>query len=431
MKTYIKNGRDLDGNQVFILIQDGLIESMSSQDFYELEAEDTQFDLLGHLVLPGFVDLHVHLREPGGEHKETIATGTAAAARGGFTTVCAMPNTQPVPDNIKVLDGILETIDQHALVHVLPYAAITQGLKGQVLSQDFAALKSHGAVAFTDDGVGIQTAGMMEAAMKAIHKFGGILVAHTEDNSLVHGGVVHLGNVSERLGLPGISNQTEAVQIARDVLLSQSTGCPYHVCHVSTKESVAIIRWAKSQGIQVTAEVSPHHLVLCEDDILTDDANFKMNPPLRSQEDRQALIEGLRDGTIDCIATDHAPHALEEKQQSMTSAPFGIIGSEIAFQLLFTHFVKTGIFDLADLVHWLTLSPSRIFGLSAGELKEGLPADIVVVDIDKEWTYDVTQSYSKSQNSPFDGHCLTSDIMMTLVDGQVAFEHPDSTITQR
>lgn len=425
MKRALLNGQDANGQTIHILIHDNNIEKVcyEEEDMHNyLSPEVEKIDLLGKLVSPGFVDLHVHLRQPGGEHKETIETGSRAAARGGFTTICSMPNTQPVPDNVQVLNMIQNIIDEEAHTRVKPYAAITQGLQGQVLCKDFQTLKDAGAVAFTDDGVGIQSAGIMEAAMQEIARIGGIIVAHTEDNSLLHGGVVHLGEVSKRLNLPGISSQTEAVQIARDVLLSQSTGCPYHVCHVSTKESVQVIRWAKSLGIPVTAEVSPHHLILSENDIKSDDAQFKMNPPLRSEADRQALIQGLLDGTLDCIATDHAPHSPEEKNQSMRTAPFGIIGSEIAFQLIYSHFVKSGIFSLKQVIDWLTIHPSKIFKLSSGVLADGQAADITIIDLDKEWQYQVKDSYSKSQNTPFDGHKLTSDIYMTIVGGKTIYQ---------
>ncbi len=422
MSTVLINGKDINGKPLELTMDEGVIKALGEKVTY-LADSDTVIDCQGKLILPGFIDLHVHLREPGGEHKETIETGTAAAARGGFTTVCSMPNTKPVPDTVETMEWINQRITDTARVKVRPYASITQGLQGQALVEDYTSLQKAGAVAFTDDGVGIQEAGMMLAAMQQVSAIGGIVVAHTEDNSLVNGGVVHLGKISQRLGLPGIASTTESVQIARDVLLAQQSNCRYHVCHVSTKESVSIIRWAKAQGILVTAEVSPHHLILDENDIPGDEANWKMNPPLRSSEDRQALIEGLLDGTLDCIATDHAPHSSEEKAQSMLTAPFGIVGSEIAFQLLYTKFVKTGIFSLQQLVEWLTIKPAETFAMdSVGQLKEGYAADITVIDLDAKWMVDSSQFLSKGRNTPFNGKELQSDIVMTFVDGHCIYQ---------
>src|SRR5699024_864547 len=290
---------------------------------------EVEIDCKGQLLTPGLIDVHIHLREPGGEHKETIKTGTEAAAKGGFTTVCAMPNTNPVPDNTEVVERLFNKIKENAVVRVLPYASITKDLSGEDLT-DIEALSQTDIFAFTDDGVGIQTADVMLEAMKEAAKYDRAIVAHCEDNSVLHGGVLHQGDVSKRLSLPGIPSVSESVQIARDVLLAEAADCHYHVCHVSTKESVIVIRDAKAAGIKVTAEVTPHHLLLNEDDIQRDDADFKMNPPLRSKEDQKALIEGLLDGTIDMIATDHAPHTAEEKAVGFLEAPFGIVGLETA-----------------------------------------------------------------------------------------------------
>ncbi len=320
-----------------IYIRDGKILSIGNN--IEQESVDKLIDCKGKLLTPGFIDVHIHLREPGGEHKETIRTGTKAAARGGFTTVCAMPNTNPVPDNEEVINSLHERINLDAEVRVLPYAAITKGLKGEELT-DIDHLSNLGIFAFTDDGVGIQTADLMLRAMKEAAKSGKAIVAHCEDNSIVYGGVVHDGEVSKRLTLPGIPSLSESVQIARDVLLAEAANCHYHVCHVSTKESVRVIRDAKRAGIHVTAEVTPHHLLLNEDSIQEHDTNYKMNPPLRSREDQEALIEGLLDGTIDFIATDHAPHSVDEKAKGMINAPFGIVGLETAFPLLYSNLVK-------------------------------------------------------------------------------------------
>lgn len=382
---------------------------------------DKIIDCAGKLLTPGFIDVHIHLREPGGEHKETIATGTKAAARGGFTTVCSMPNTNPVPDNVEKMEHVLKKIEQSAVVRVLPYAAITKGLKGKERT-DITALSKTDMFAFTDDGVGIQTAGQMLEAMQEAAANDRAIVAHCEDNSILYGGAVHEGDVSKRFGIPGILSACESVQIARDVLLAETANCHYHVCHVSTKESVRVIRDAKRAGIRVTAEVTPHHLLLTEDDIVTLDTNMKMNPPLRSEEDRQALLEGLLDGTIDFIATDHAPHSASEKDQDMTKAPFGIVGLETAFPLLYTHLVQTGKMTLTQLVENMTKKPAEVFRLPYGELSEDAVADITVIDLEKTETIDVESFYSKGKNTPFDGWEVSGLPVLTIAAGKIVYK---------
>ncbi|NAM82247.1 dihydroorotase, partial [Staphylococcus epidermidis] len=400
----IKNTKVLNNNgeltEASILVENDKVKEIAPEIVVGNEVEVV--DAKGRFAAPGLVDVHVHLREPGGEHKETIETGTKAAARGGFTTVCPMPNTRPVPDTVEHLEQLNKLIDENASVRVLPYASITVRQAGSELV-DFKGLADHGAFAFTDDGVGVQTAGTMYEAMQQAAKVNKAVVAHCEDNSLIYGGAMHEGKRSEELGIPGIPNICEAVQIARDVLLAEAADCHYHVCHVSTKESVRAIRDAKRAGIRVTAEVTPHHLLMTEDDIPGDNAMFKMNPPLRSKEDRDALIEGLLDGTIDCIATDHAPHAAEEKDQPMTKAPFGIVGSETAFPLLYTHFVKNGDWSLQQLVEYLTIKPSKIFDLPYGTLEEGKTADITLIDLEEEREIKAEDFHSKSSNTPFIG----------------------------
>ncbi|QST01519.1 dihydroorotase [Pontibacillus sp. ALD_SL1] len=418
MHTLIKNVHNLHNNELTNLIVDGkTIKGFTSEEL----AVDRMIDGKGCVVAPGFVDVHIHLREPGGEEKETIETGTNAAARGGFTTVCAMPNTRPVPDSEEHLKALQEKIKTKASVRVLPYASITTRQLGQELT-DMRVLKENGAFAFTDDGVGVQSAGMMLEAMKRAASLNMSVVAHCEDNSLIHGGVMHQGERSRELGLPGIPSICESVQIARDVLLAEATGCHYHVCHVSTKESVRVIRDAKRAGIHVTAEVTPHHLLLTEEDIPGDDALFKMNPPLRAQEDQLALIEGLEDGTIDFIATDHAPHTDEEKEGGFLSAPFGIVGLETAFSLLFTHFVKTGRWTLQQLVNWISHKPARVFGLPYGTLLEGAPADLVLLDLKATAEVNTEDFASKGKNTPFSGWQVTGRPVLTMVDGEVIWK---------
>ncbi|MFX3622619.1 MAG: dihydroorotase [Ectobacillus sp.] len=401
-----------------ILIREGRIAEMGKN----LLAEAVEIiDISGKLIAPGFIDVHVHLREPGGEHKETIATGTLAAARGGFTTICAMPNTKPVPDSIEHMEALQQRIQETAHVRVLPYAAITVRQAGAEMT-DFKALKELGAFAFTDDGVGVQSAAMMLEAMKHASALNMPIVAHCEENTLINKGCVHEGKFSKKHGLDGIPSVCESVHIARDVLLAEAANCHYHVCHISTKESVRIVRDAKRAGIRVTAEVTPHHLLLCDEDIPGLDPNFKMNPPLRGSSDRAALIEGLLDGTIDMIATDHAPHTAEEKGQGMQRAPFGIVGLETAFPLLYTHFVETKIVTLAQLIQFLTVKPADTFGLKAGRLYKGAAADITIIDIETEEKINPETFVSKGKNTPFAGWKCKGWPVMTLVDGKIAWQ---------
>jgi len=422
MTTILKNASIISENNEFktcdIFIEGDKIKKIAPT--IELEANRV-VDCKNKLVTPGFIDVHIHLREPGGEHKETIKTGTEAAARGGYTTVCAMPNTNPVPDSEETVNEIFKKIKQDALIRVLPYASITKNLKGEELT-DIPALSNTEIFAFTDDGVGIQTSGQMYEAMKLAAANNRAIVAHCEDNSILYGGVVHEGDVSKRLNLPGILNACESTQIARDSLLAEATKCHYHVCHVSTKESVRVIRDAKKAGIHITAEVSPHHLLLTEDDIKTDDADFKMNPPLRSEQDRDALLEGLLDGTIDFIATDHAPHSEEEKSVGMLKAPFGIVGLETAFPLLYTHLVKTKQISLNQLIEFFTNKPAEVFNLPYGKLEEGAVADITMVDLEREESIDKSTFYSKGKNTPFNGWSVQGIPVLTIASGKIVYE---------
>ena len=401
-----------------VYIKDGKIAEIGQN----LNSDKEVIDCTGLLLTPGFVDVHVHLREPGFEHKETIKTGTTAAARGGFTTICPMPNTNPIIDTPEILRDLNTKIKEDALIKVLPYVSITTGLKGEELV-DFKSLKAEGAFAFTDDGVGVQSADMMYRAMQAAAKLDMAIVAHTEENTLIYGGAIHEGKTSEKLGIKGIPAITESTQIARDVLLAEAADCHYHVCHVSTKESVRIIRDAKRAGIKVTAEVTPHHLVLDENNITEKDPNFKMNPPLRAEDDREALIAGLLDGTLDFIATDHAPHHEDEKAAGIETAPFGIVGIENAFQLVYTKLVKTGVFTLQQVIDWMTVKPSKVFKLDSGTLETGKAADLTLIDLNREYTLDKNEFLSKSKNTPFHGETLQSDIAMTIADGKIVYDN--------
>lgn len=428
MTILIKNGQWLtDKGQkeaVDILIKDEKIAAIGP----DLQAEDAEIiDAAGLLVSPGFVDLHVHLREPGGEKKETIATGTLAAARGGFTTIAAMPNTRPVPDSVETLQNLNKRIAETGAVRVLPYASITIRELGKELT-DFAALKEEGAFAFTDDGVGVQSADMMLQAMQLASSVDMPIVAHCEENTLIHKGSVHEGEFSKKHGLNGIPSVCESVHIARDVLLAEAANCHYHVCHISTKESVRVVRDAKRAGIRVTAEVTPHHLLLCDEDIPGLDSNYKMNPPLRGKADRDALIEGLLDGTIDFIATDHAPHTAEEKAEGMDLAPFGIVGLETAFPLLYTNLVEKGILTEKQLVDLLTVKPAQAFDLPYGKLEVGAVADLVLVDLTNEESIDPNTFLSKGRNTPFGGWECKGWPVVTIAAGKIAWKRGYVTV---
>lgn len=421
MEMLIKNGKLLTENEfesVDILLIDGRVADIAPR--LEEASVSTVIDAGGKLIVPGFIDLHVHLREPGGEKKETIQTGTLAAARGGFTTVAAMPNTRPVPDSKAQLQNLQERIKETASVRVLPYGSITVRELGEELT-DFSQLKEAGVFALTDDGVGVQSAGMMLDAMKRASKMDLAIVAHCEDNTLINKGSLHEGKKAAELGINGIPSVCESVHIARDILLAEQAGCHYHVCHISTKESVRAVRDAKRHGIKVTAEVTPHHLLLNEEDIPGNDANYKMNPPLRSREDQVALIEGLLDGTIDFIATDHAPHTEAEKAEGIELAPFGIVGLETAFPLLYTHMVEKKRMTLKQLVDFLTVKPAEAFGLPYGEIKVGAIADITIIDLEEKREIDPNEFLSKGKNTPFAGWECKGWPVLTIAEGKIVW----------
>jgi len=386
----------------------------------EVEMTGEVIDAAGKLVAPGFIDMHVHLREPGFEHKETIATGTRSAAKGGYTTIACMPNTRPVIDTPETIKLVLDKAATEGIVRVLPYAAITKNELGRELT-DFAALKEAGAIGFTDDGVGVQNAQMMKDAMSLAASMNMPVIAHCEDESLVVGAAVNEGTFAKKHGLKGIPNESEAIHVGRDCLLAEATGVHYHVCHVSTEQSIRLIRQAKQFGVKVTAEVCPHHLLLSEEDIPSMDANWKMNPPLRSPRDVQACIEALEDGTIDMIVTDHAPHSQEEKAKGMQLAPFGIVGFETAFPLLYTKFVATGKWTLDFLVKRMTADPARVFGLETGKLEVGALADITIVDLESEQAVNPETFLSKGRNTPFTDWQLKGWPVATIVDGKLVW----------
>ncbi|ETY73511.1 dihydroorotase [Lactiplantibacillus fabifermentans] len=424
MSTLIKNAQILQAEQLTeqdILIDDGRIKAIGHDLNQAYGPADHVICAADRFVTPGLVDVHVHLRDPGLTAKETIETGTMAAAHGGFTTIGAMPNVDPVPDTPEKIALMMARNAEKAHVHVEQYASITKNRVGDELV-DFDGVKQAGAFAVSNDGSGVQTAGTMYQAMLGVAKAGLTLAAHVEDDSLTYGGVMNAGPVADKLGLPGILGISESAQIARDVMLAEASGVHYHVCHVSTAESVRVIRDAKRAGINVTCEVSPHHLLLTDADITMDNPMLKMNPPLRSPKDRAALIAGLLDGTIDMIATDHAPHTDEQKTGSMQTAAFGITGLETAFATLYTAFVKTRILTLSQLIDLMSTNPAKLFGLKqAGRLAVGMPADLAIIDLKHDYEIKANQMFSKGHNSPFIGWHVSGNVLMTLVDGQVVY----------
>ncbi|MED4752053.1 dihydroorotase [Brevibacillus choshinensis] len=424
MGTILGNGKLLNHTgdliPVEVLVEEGRIVAMGES--IQRDGHDW-VDCKGGLISAGLIDVHVHLREPGFEHKETIETGARAAARGGFTTICCMPNTRPSIDSVETVTYILDKAHEAGMARVIPYGAITVRQLGKELT-DFAGLKEAGIFALTDDGVGVQSTAMMKKAMQAAQELGISIVAHCEDDDLlIPGAALHDGEVAKRHGLPGIPSESESIHVGRDILLAEQTGVHYHVCHISAKESVRLVRDGKRAGVNVTCEVTPHHLLLCDEDIPENlDTNWKMNPPLRSREDRAALIAGLKDGTIDMIATDHAPHTAEEKANGINRAPFGIVGSETAFPLLYTHFVQTGELTLKELIELLTIKPAAAFGLPYGRLEVGAVADLTVIDLETERTIDPTTFASKGTNTPFTGWACKGWPILTLVDGKIVHQ---------
>ena len=381
-------------------------------------------DASGKIVVPGFIDMHVHLRDPGQVEKETIETGAEAAVRGGFTTITAMPNTKPVMDQPELITYIVAKSKEAGLAKIFPIGAITKGQDGKELA-DLEAMKQAGAVGFSDDGRGVGSSARMKQAMELAKKIDLPILAHCEDIELVQGGVIHEGDVAKELGVPGIPPESEYIQLARDLLLAEITGVHYHVCHVSSKRSVELIREAKAKGVKVTAEVTPHHLVLTEKDIEEPYAQFKMNPPLRTEEDRKALLEGLIDGTIDMIATDHAPHTEEEKGKGLIQAPFGIVGLETAFPVLYTQLVKTQQITLEQLIETMTIKPAKQFGLPLGVIEKGWIADLTILDLEQTKIVDPNRFASKGKNTPFANWKLSGWPVLTIVNGMIVWEQKE------
>jgi len=426
MKFLIANGRIVDpanrlNHLLDLLIVDGKISKVGAKLSDALgAAKDAQIiDASGKLVVPGLIDLHTHLREPGYEYKETIKTGTASAAAGGFTTICVMPNTKPVNDNQSVTEFILDKAQKEGMVNVCPIGAITKGSLGQELAE-IAELKAAGCVGISDDGRPVMNSEVMRRAMEYAKTFDLPVIDHCEDLSLSDGGVMHEGRISTQLGLKGIPMASEEVMVARDLILAEQTGAHLHLAHISTAGSVRMIREAKARSLRVTAEACPHHFTLTHEALMDFDGNKKMNPPLRTKADVEAIIEGLRDGTLDAIATDHAPHAPEEKLQEFESAPFGVIGLETAWPLAYA-LVTSGMLSLEEVVARLTVNPARIIKCDRGTLSEGAVADVTLIDPDETWVVDPGELQSKSKNTPFAGWKMRGRVLKTIVGGKVVW----------
>ncbi len=416
----IKNGFVVDpaterNGRYDILIDDGCILNVDTNIDPDCNCEI--IDAGGMYVMPGFVDLHEHFREPGYTYKETVKTGSLAAARGGFTSVFVMPNTRPVTDSEESCRMLMDIIKRDACINVFPVGAMTKGQEGKELS-DIEAMADLGIKAVSEDGKSVMDSSLCRKAMKIAKDKGLAVFAHCEDINLVEGGVMNKGKRADELGLPGISNAVEDIIAARDIFLAKETGARLHLCHVSTKDSVKMVELAKKEGLNVTAEACPHHFTLSDEDIPCDDACYKMNPPLRSKEDVKAIIEGIKNGTIEAISTDHAPHGEEEKRGSMKNAPFGIVGSETAFSLAYTELVDKGVITLYELVKCMSVNPARIAGIDRGSLKPGKAADFVIADIDTSYTIDKNTFLSKGKNTPFEGRRVKGIIKKTFVAGK-------------
>ncbi|HTS74806.1 MAG TPA: dihydroorotase [Bryobacteraceae bacterium] len=421
MTLVIKNGRVIDpasGRDAVadISIEGGVIRAIDTG----LSGAE-MIDATGLIVAPGFIDMHVHLREPGFEHAETIESGSRAAAAGGFTSICPMPNTSPVNDNATVTSYIIEKARRHAVVNVWPIGAITKGSLGNELAS-IGSMKEAGAVAISDDGRPVMNARVMRRAMECARSFGLPVIDHCEDLHLSAAGDMHEGLESVRLGLRGIPGCSEDVMVARDILLAELTGARYHIAHISSRHSVEMVAFAKSRGLAVTAEATPHHLALADADMRPYDSNFKMKPPLRSRCDVGAVVSGIVSGAIDAIATDHAPHPGSEKMQEFEKCPFGILGLETAIAIALEQLVHPGKIGLMRFVELFTTAPARILNLDRGKLALGAPADVTIFSLDRKWTYDVNQSFSKSRNSPFNGRQFSGGPVATLVNGRVVWQ---------
>ena len=419
MKYLLKNATVFQNSGISkndVLVDDGRIVSVSA--CIEADSETSVFDLNNCFVFPGFIDVHVHLREPGFSYKETIKTGSLAAAHGGYTDVCAMPNLNPVPDSKEHLQEELDIIARDAAVNVHAYGAISVGELGKELA-DLDGMND-GVIAFSDDGHGVQNDELMRSAMTKAKKLGKIIAAHCEVNELLKGGYIHDGEYAKAHGHRGICSQSEWEQIKRDIALAKETGCSYHVCHVSTKESVELIRKAKADGVDITCETGPHYLVFSDKDLI-EEGRFKMNPPLRAEEDKSALIEGIKDGTIDMIATDHAPHSAEEKSKGLEKSAMGVVGLETAFPVLYTYLVKPGVITLEELIALMSEKPGKRFGINTA-IEQGRPADLTVWNLNEEYTVDPGSFLTMGRATPFEGMKVCGKCVMTMVKGEIKWQ---------
>lgn len=419
----IRNGRVVDPATktdavMDLLIQGGVIAGRGEN--LDVKA-DQVIEADGLCVMPGLIDMHVHLRDPGLTYKETLETGAKAAARGGFTTICPMPNTKPVMDSPEKIEEFLKRAETESCVHILPIGSVTVGQDGEVLA-DIAGMAKAGAIGISEDGKSVMNLAVYREAMKEAAKVGILVMAHCEDKNLVCGGVMNAGARAEELGLPGITNGVEDVITARDILLAKETGAKLHLCHCSTEDSVWMVREAKKAGLPVTAEVCPHHIAMTCDEIPADDAIYKMNPPLRTARDAEALKQGISEGTMEVISTDHAPHGEEEKQGSMRNAPFGIVGLETAVGLVVSELVEPGYLTLYQMAERMSYAPARILGINRGSLAVGKPADVTVFDPAAEYMIDKNQFASKGKNTPFHGRKVRGLVRTTIVDGKIVYQ---------
>jgi dihydroorotase len=423
MKILIKSGRVLDPSTGVdeirdILITDGKI-AKSAKDI--TEEADSMIDADGCFVMPGLIDLHVHLRDPGLEYKEDIITGSKAAVKGGYTTICPMPNTKPATDCAEVVKYVRDKAAKAGLLNVLPVGAVTIGQAGEQPT-DIAEMKAAGICAISEDGKSVMNANVYRTAMREAARLGIPVMAHCEDISLVAGGTMNAGKKSEELGQKGISNSVEDVITARDILLAKETGARLHLCHCSTEDSVRMVREAKADGLPITAEVCPHHFTLCEDDIKENDANYKMNPPVRSRRDLEALRQGLKEDVFDVISTDHAPHSAEEKSRGFEKSPFGIVGSETAVALTITELVEKGVITPMQMAEKMSYNPAKVIGIDRGSLAVGKIADVTIIDPKAEYVIDKNTFESKGKNTPFDGWKVRGKVLYTIVDGRIVYQ---------